>query len=258
MTADFAKFLEEAPTMKKLPFRKTIKTMFAELQEREYCSKWEKVNFNAADKERAQFHFGYLFESPELERDPLVFHKTFLKFVDGVNSMLAVLGCETRLLSDELLNCHETKFQLKSKWGYDVEMILTNRTIEQNTIRMFGDIIVTGAPVKEKKVENLPFPNIKEGMIFESTFGVTMDILHFFKLKRRSNNTIYCVEVGKEATEGQLGYYGRAVACPDKEMNVVYRGTIDKQGRVSLKYSHSISLNLYEWDGKSSYFNYID
>lgn len=258
MTADFAKFLEEAPTMKKLPFRKTIKTMFAELQEREYCSQWEKINFNSADKERAQFHFGKEFFFPEYEGDALAFHKTFLKYMEGVNSLLEVFGCETPLSNDDLLNCYDTKFQLKSKWGYGIEIILTNRTIDKNLIRLFGDIILTGAPIKEKKVENLPFPNIKEGTIFEATVGVTMDILHFFKVKRRSNNTIYCVEVAKEATEGQLGYYGRAIPLPDEEQSVVYRGTIDKEGYVSLKYRFSTPMNLYEWDGKSSYFNYMD
>jgi hypothetical protein len=79
-----------------------------------------------------------------------------------------------------------------------------------------------------------------------------MTINTYYEIVKRTNKTVYAVEIGKTDKDGG-GMYGHEVPNPAVKKNTVYSGRISPSGYVKLD-----GKLCRIWDGKPNYYNSLD
>lgn len=96
------------------------------------------------------------------------------------------------------------------------------------------------------------FPEFVPGKILHASWGYSMTINTFYEIVKRTNKTVFVVEIGKKNVDGD-GWTGHQIPNPDVKEKEVLSGRISSGGWVK------IDKKLCRiWDGKPSFYNSLD
>lgn len=254
----FSEFLNEAKTPS---FRTYVKETFGMLSKLPNFSVRDKVSYgHIPNKESANFSImKMLGKYDDSNRD-----ENKKKFRDDgekiKKSVLQILYCPAGIINAK----HKVDFE--SKWGDDIESqtitftdtknsynvkVVYKLIIEQWSMFVQFDIELQGADTVAQTtfVDN---PQFVPGAILHASWGYSMTINTYYEIVKRTNKTVYVVEIGKTDKDGS-GLYGYEVPNPKVKKTTVYSGRISPSGYVKIDGKH-----CRIWDGKPNYYNSLD
>ena len=254
----FTEFLNEA----KIPsFRSYVKETFNIISKLPNFSVRDKVSYgHIPNKESANFSIwkklGNYDDSNREENQ-----KKFREQTDKIkHSILTMLYCPAGIVNAK------HKVDSEFKWGDEIESQTISFTDTKNSynVKVVYKLIIEkwsmfvqfefefqGADTAAQTTF-VDFPKFVPGAILHSSWGYSMTINTYYEIVKRTNKTVYAVEIGKTDKDGG-GLYGYEVPNPKVKQKTVYSGRISPGGYVKLDGKH-----CRIWDGKPNYYNSLD
>lgn len=274
----FTEFLMEATAPKKISFNSYVKDMFKTLSSIKGFSVKRKLSITSGKKESANFEiFKYLDGLPVIPdssiKDKDEMDKELIARQDKVRnelkkehekllqSILLILNYppaaakinrmyNTKFVHGEPVETSDTTFTDK-KSGYQINVISTFRQ-SMGSLYSHFEINFEGNEIDQKGLTFTEFPEFIPGAILYSSWGYEMTINTFYEIVRRTNKTIYAVEIGNKKISGG-GWTGKEIPDPSIREKEIFSGRINPGGYVKLDGHH---CRLY--DGKPKYYNSLD
>lgn len=261
----FTEFLMEATAPKKISFNSYVKDMFKTLSSIKDFSVSRKLSITSGKKESANFrihrYLGTISEFKDTkDRDIQKFE--FKKQHDKIlQSILLILNCppttaksnkmyDTKYTSRGINEICDVTFTDK-KSGYQITVI-SELEDSFGSISSIFDFQFEGNEIDQKGLTFTEFPNMIPGAILHSSWGYSMTINTFYEIVRRTNKTVYAVEVGNKKVDGD-GWTGHEIPDISKKDKEVFSGRISPNGTVKLD-GHYCTI----YDGKPKYYNQLD
>jgi hypothetical protein len=260
----FTQFLTEA----KVPsFNSYAKETFSILSKLPNFSVRDKLSLGGvAGKESAHFKIfkelgsttGYTKLSKDEQRD--VYNKFSTEYEKIKKSILLVLGCAPAIVNAK----HHVDWQGTSQgWkeiqvisftdtknAYNVQLTATLLQEFSTTYAMF-EVELVGAEIKSQTTF-VDYPEFVPGAILHSSWGYSMTINSYYEIVKRTNKTVYVVELGNKKVDGD-GWTGHEVP------NTKQRGKTVLSGRIKPNKSVTIDGKYCRiWDGIGNYYNSLD
>jgi hypothetical protein len=254
----FTEFLTEAKTPS---FKTYVKETFDVMSKLPNFSVKKKVSYgHIPNKESANFSImKMLGKYDDSNRDEN--KKKFREQADKMkHTILTMLYCPSGIINAK----HTVDY--KFKWGDEIETqtitftdtkngynatVVYKLIIEQWSMFVEFDFELQGADTVAQTTF-IDFPQFVPGAILHSSWGYSMTINTYYEIVKRTNKTVYAVEIGKTDKDGS-GLYGYEVPNPKVKQKTVYSGRISPSGYVKLDGKH-----CRIWDGKPNYYNSLD
>ena len=274
----FTEFLMEATTPKKMSFNSYVKDMFKTLSSIKGFSVKRKLSITSGKKESANFEiFKYLDGLPAIPdssiKDKNEMDKELIARQDKVRnelkkehekllqSIFLILNYppaaakinrmyNTKFVHGEPVETSDTTFTDK-KSGYQINVISTFRQ-SMGSLYSHFEINFEGNEIDQKGLTFTEFPNMIPGAILHSSWGYSMTINTFYEIVRRTNKTVYAVEVGNKKIDGD-GWTGHEIPDLSRKDKEIVSGRINPNGSVKLD-GHYCTI----YDGKPKYYNTLD
>lgn len=251
----FSEFLNEAKTPS---FRTYVKDTFATLSSLPKFSVREKVTYgHIPTKESANFIIMKMLGKYDDEKTKEKYREDAEKIKKTV---LQILFCPAGIINAK----HKVDYEVKwgdeiesqtisftdTKNGYNVNLVF-KLIIEQYSMFVQFEFEFSGAET-QAQTTFVDFPKFIPGAILHASWGYSMTINTYYEIVKRTNKTVYAVEIGKTDKDGG-GMYGHEVPNPKVKKKTVYSGRITQGGYVKLD-----GKLCRIWDGKPNYYNSLD
>ena len=260
----FTEVLMEAIAPKKVSFNSYVKDVFKTLSSIKDFNVRRKVSITSGKKETANFevykYLGSISTKDTKERDIQKFE--FKKQHDKLlQSILLILNCPpTTAKSNKMYDFKYTSSGINEicditftdkKSGYQITVI---SEFEDDLGRLYSvfEVHFEGNEIEQKGLTFTEFPKLIPGAILHSSWGYSMTINSFYEVVRRTNKTVYAVEIGNKKVDGD-GWTGHEIPDPSKKDKEIFSGRISPNGSIKLDGHYCI---LY--DGKPKYYNQLD
>lgn len=259
----FTEFLTEATKEKQVSFKKYVKETSDIICKLPGVSVKKKLSLgHIANKESANFSIIKKLGSCTKETRGEMYQKYKDAFEKMKKSILLLLNCPAGIMNA----VHKEDFSFN--WGDSLETQTIQFTDAKNTFNiivkatfMYGEgacnmysifeFEFSGADIKSETVF-VEYPEFVPGKILHSSWGYSMTINTYYEIVRRTNKTVYVVEIGKKKVDGD-GWTGHEIPIPEQKGKTVLSGRIKSDKNVSIDGKH-----CRIWDGKPSYYNSLD
>lgn len=256
----FTEFLTEA----KIPtFKSYVKETFDMLAKTPKLSVKKKLTFgHDAKKESASFalytSLGHVKDKDKSNNDITQEHRN--QYEKLKKTVLLVLGCTPAVANAKHTVDIDTDVSgysevqtitfTDTKNTYNVQ-VKSSLALSLGSVYVIFDVEIFGADIKSQTTF-VEHPEFKPGAILHASWGYSMTINTYYEIVKRTNKTVYVVEIGKKKVDGD-GWTGHEVAVPEQKGKTVYSGRIkpDKSVTIDKKYCRL-------WDGSSNYYNSLD
>ena len=265
----FKEFLNEANTNKKQPFNSFVKETYNLLIKTPNIVSIKKPQITTSGKESAFFNIRT--KPLSNERSSIDDNETYKKFFDRMKkyrqSVLLLLNCPPNVLKKDLntyknvvhkIGPYSDKFSdtiedtfTDTKNGFKIN-VKTTFFYDRGYYYIDFDVDIEGNKVSAAQTSFTEFPEFVPGAILHATWGYNMTINTFYEIIRRTNKTIYAVEIGKKNIDGS-GLSGHEIPDPSIREKEVFSGRLTGGNYVKLD-GHYCSL----YDGKPAYYNSMD
>ena len=254
----FSEFLLEAKTPS---FRSYVKETFGMISNLPNFSVKNKVSYgHIPNKESANFSIMKMlgkYDESNKDENQKKFREQGEKLK---HSILTMLYCPAGIVNAK----HKVDYEYKrgdeietqtisftdTKNRYNVKVVY-KLIIEQWSMFVQFDFELQGADTVAQTTF-VDFPKFVPGAILHASWGYSMTINTYYEIVKRTNKTVYAVEIGKTAKDG-AGLYGHEIPNPKVKKNTVYSGRISPSGYVKLD-----GKLCRIWDGKPNYYNSLD
>lgn len=253
----FTEFLIEA----KVPsFKSYVKETFDMLAKTPKLSVQKRLTFgHDAKKESASFAL-YTSLAHVKKNKQMVLSEYRKQYEDLKKTVLLVLGCTPAIANakhtvdidtnpDGFSEVQTITFT-DTKSAYNVQ-VKSSLALSLGTVYVIFDVEMFGADIKSQTTF-VEHPEFKPGAILHASWGYSMTINTYYEIVKRTNKTVYVVEIGKKKVDGD-GWTGHEVAVPEQKGKTVYSGRIKPDKSVTIDKKH-----CRLWDGSSNYYNSLD